>query len=109
MSKAFLQLSIICFLYLFSRHAMCLGAQLPDISALRSCNIDRIYNLGDSTSDVGNRVVEDPVNTCLKPPYGESFYQGPTGRCSDGMLIIDYTGTYFLFLYIASYVILYWH
>ncbi|KAL8134865.1 hypothetical protein AgCh_009756 [Apium graveolens] len=90
-SKLFFQLSMICFLFLFSRNEMCSGVQLPDISALESCNIDRIYNLGDSTSDVGNRVVEDPVNTCLQPPYGQSFYQGPTGRCSDGMLIIDYT------------------
>ncbi|XP_074374413.1 acetylajmalan esterase-like [Apium graveolens] len=90
--KVLFQLYVICFFfYYICRHAMCFDRQLPDISALESCNIDRIYNLGDSTSDVGNRVVEDPVNPCLQPPYGMNFYQGPTGRCSDGMLIIDYT------------------
>ncbi|GER45949.1 GDSL-like Lipase/Acylhydrolase superfamily protein [Striga asiatica] len=47
----------------------------------------QIYQLGDSISDTGNTILYSP---CAKLPYGESFPKGPTGRCSNGFLIIDY-------------------
>lgn len=86
-TKVLFKLLIICFLH---RHAMCFDSQLPDIRMLRSCKIDKIYQLGDSLSDTGNRIVEDPLDACGSLPYGENFYRGPTGRCSDGMLMIDH-------------------
>ncbi|KAL8134863.1 acetylajmalan esterase-like [Apium graveolens] len=64
-----------------------LNKQLPDI---RSCNIYSIYQFGDSLSDTGNRKLEDPFYQCSHIPYGESFLKEPTGRCSDGLLMIDY-------------------
>lgn len=73
-----------------------LNAELPDIRILRSCNIYSIYQLGDSLSDTGNRKLEDPFYQCSQHPYGESFLKEPTGRCSDGLLMIDYIGTSFL-------------
>lgn len=60
---------------------------------LQVCKFDKIYNLGDSMSDTGNLVREVGVATfCARPPYGESLLAKPTGRCSNGLLMIDYIG-----------------
>ncbi|KAK1386712.1 acetylajmalan esterase-like [Heracleum sosnowskyi] len=67
-----------------------LGSGLPDIRMLRSCQIHSIYQLGDSISDTGNSKVENPLKDCDQLPYGISFLQEPTGRCSDGLLMIDH-------------------
>ena len=65
---------------------------LPDIGLLKSCNIDKIYQFGASKSDTGNRRIENPLDICNMHPYGQSFLKEPTGRCSDGLLMIDYIG-----------------
>ncbi|XP_057773042.1 acetylajmalan esterase-like [Salvia miltiorrhiza] len=58
---------------------------------LRRCNVRQIYQLGDSISDVGNLIRENNNTTPFANlPYGESFPDGPTGRASNGKLIIDY-------------------
>ncbi|KAM7478638.1 hypothetical protein LguiA_026851 [Lonicera macranthoides] len=51
-----------------------------------------IYQLGDSMSDTGNLILEPggAATPCGSLPYGESFFRNATGRCSDGMLMIDY-------------------
>ncbi|WOG93791.1 hypothetical protein DCAR_0313078 [Daucus carota subsp. sativus] len=82
-TRVVFQLSVISFLYLNSRPTMC-------SNILKSCEIDKIYQLGDSVSDTGNRMIENPSDACSRLPYGESNPMGPTGRCSDGLLIIDY-------------------
>ncbi|XP_010674065.3 acetylajmalan esterase isoform X1 [Beta vulgaris subsp. vulgaris] len=57
----------------------------------RSCNITSIYQLGDSLSDTGNLIIESPNGVAFaRLPYGESFFKHPTGRCSDGLLMIDF-------------------
>ncbi|KAH6775473.1 hypothetical protein C2S52_013034 [Perilla frutescens var. hirtella] len=62
-----------------------------DAHILKTCKLDQIYNLGDSISDTGNLVREVGLATfCARPPYGESFFKKPTGRCSNGLLMIDY-------------------
>ena len=56
-----------------------------------------IISFGDSLTDTGNLVqLFPPDNTthCHRPPYGETFFNHPTGRCSNGRLIIDFFGTY---------------
>ncbi|XP_047952214.1 GDSL esterase/lipase At5g03980-like [Salvia hispanica] len=58
---------------------------------LKTCKIDQIYNIGDSISDTGNLIREIGLATfCARPPYGESFFKKPTGRCSNGLLMIDF-------------------
>ncbi|XP_030547075.1 acetylajmalan esterase-like [Rhodamnia argentea] len=61
---------------------------------LRSCEFDAIYQLGDSTSDTGNLIHEGPIGAaspCGHPPYGQDFPgRQATGRCSNGLLMIDY-------------------
>lgn len=59
----------------------------------KACRFDKIYQLGDSISDTGNLVRESPFsagNVFMQLPYGETAFGFPTGRCSDGLLMIDY-------------------
>ncbi|XP_052626306.1 GDSL esterase/lipase At1g28590 [Lactuca sativa] len=53
-----------------------------------------IINFGDSVSDTGNikelASISDVTLPVLQPPYGETFFHQPTGRCSNGRLIIDF-------------------
>ncbi|KAF7103435.1 hypothetical protein CFC21_104425 [Triticum aestivum] len=51
-----------------------------------------IYSLGDSITDTGNLAKEAPpgaFETIKHLPYGVTFGR-PTGRCSDGLLMIDF-------------------
>ncbi|KAF6177134.1 hypothetical protein GIB67_025471 [Kingdonia uniflora] len=51
-----------------------------------------IFSFGDSLADTGN-LLNSEANTSpliLHPPYGETYFHRPTGRASDGRLIIDY-------------------
>jgi hypothetical protein len=55
-----------------------------------------IFSFGDSYSDTGNIIIIDSPGTpdlwINKPPYGMTFFGHPTGRISDGRLIIDFLG-----------------
>ncbi|KAL3381869.1 hypothetical protein AABB24_001790 [Solanum stoloniferum] len=60
---------------------------------LMNCRFDKIYQFGDSLSDTGNCIRETLCGanlSCGALPYGMDFYQNATGRCSNGMLIIDF-------------------
>ncbi|PIM99896.1 Chlorogenate--glucarate O-hydroxycinnamoyltransferase [Handroanthus impetiginosus] len=63
-----------------------------DAHPLKICKFD-IYQLEDSISDTGNLIREVPIGASTafaRLPYGETFFKNPTGRCSDGLLMIDY-------------------
>ncbi|KAK4259670.1 hypothetical protein QN277_005978 [Acacia crassicarpa] len=52
-----------------------------------------IFSFGDSLADTGNLffISQPPhLHHCCRPPYGETYFGHPTGRCSDGRLIIDF-------------------
>ncbi|KAL8228094.1 hypothetical protein R6Q57_015678 [Mikania cordata] len=54
-----------------------------------------IISFGDSLADTGNlkQLYDDTNQESLHffyPPYGETFFHKPTGRCSNGRLIIDF-------------------
>ncbi|CAL4984425.1 unnamed protein product [Urochloa decumbens] len=60
--------------------------------AAAACSVDAIYSFGDSIADTGNLLREGPVGffaSIGSYPYGQTIRK-PTGRCSDGLLIIDY-------------------
>ncbi|KAF7104368.1 hypothetical protein CFC21_105267 [Triticum aestivum] len=61
---------------------------------LGSCHcFKRIFSFGDSITDTGNfayTVRNRPLGPPLVPPYGETYFHHPTGRASDGRLIIDF-------------------
>ena len=83
-----------------------------DAQPLKVCNFDAIYQLGDSLSDTGNLIREVPTSTCARLPYGQNFLNNATGRCSNGMLMIDYFGKnltccrWCLFTYFCSFYFL---
>ncbi|KAJ7964563.1 GDSL esterase/lipase [Quillaja saponaria] len=56
-----------------------------------------IFSFGDSLADTGNLYYssQDPTNNCFLHPFGETYFQYPTGRCSDGRLVIDFVAEYF--------------
>nr|GMD34308.1 sinapine esterase-like [Ipomoea batatas] len=62
-----------------------------------------IFAFGDSLSDTGNYISltsngvlpYDGIPSCSVPPYGETFFHHPTGRCSDGRLIIDFIAEHY--------------
>ncbi|KAF8699389.1 hypothetical protein HU200_034722 [Digitaria exilis] len=50
----------------------------------------RLFSFGDSITDTGNLGIVNPNISALAFPYGETFFHRPTGRCSDGRLIVDF-------------------
>ncbi|KAL9242138.1 hypothetical protein vseg_016169 [Gypsophila vaccaria] len=67
------------------------GGLLDDNLHFPSVEVNAIYQFGDSISDTGNLIRLDPLSTnCGIWPYGQTFFHKPTGRCSDGLLIIDF-------------------
>ncbi|CAN6872588.1 unnamed protein product [Brassica oleracea] len=56
-------------------------------------NFKSIISFGDSIADTGNLLGLSDPNDLPKvafPPYGETFFHHPTGRFSNGRLIIDF-------------------
>ena len=53
-----------------------------------------IYSFGDSLTDTGNALISSPqvFSQIRSLPYGETFFHHPTGRCSNGRLVIDFLG-----------------
>ncbi|KAM7273299.1 hypothetical protein ACFE04_027963 [Oxalis oulophora] len=57
---------------------------------LKTCRFDAIYQFGDSLSDTGNVIRQNPNSCYGRLPYGQDFLEKSTGRCSNGLLMIDY-------------------
>ncbi|KAK1262966.1 GDSL esterase/lipase 5 [Acorus gramineus] len=56
-----------------------------------------LFIFGDSTVDIGNNnyIETVPGNRADYPPYGRNgFFDGPTGRFSDGRVIVDFFAEY---------------
>jgi phospholipase/lecithinase/hemolysin len=54
-----------------------------------------IFNFGDSLTDAGNLCVDgipDYLATA-RLPYGMNYFGYPTGRVSDGRVVVDFIGT----------------
>ncbi|KAK9741190.1 hypothetical protein RND81_03G087900 [Saponaria officinalis] len=53
-------------------------------------SIDYLFQFGDSISDTGNLVIQNPINAhnFASFPYGITIHK-TTGRCSDDLLMID--------------------
>ncbi|KAL5552781.1 hypothetical protein UlMin_040182 [Ulmus minor] len=69
----------------------------------KACRFPAIYNFGDSNSDTGS---VSAAFGRVPPPYGETFFGKPSGRYSDGLLLIDFIaqslGSPFLSAYLDS-------
>ncbi|KAJ3692163.1 hypothetical protein LUZ60_012513 [Juncus effusus] len=51
-----------------------------------------VFNFGDSLVDAGNLIVDGIPDflATARLPYGSTFFGYPTGRCSDGRLVVDF-------------------
>ncbi|WVZ79969.1 hypothetical protein U9M48_027491 [Paspalum notatum var. saurae] len=56
-----------------------------------------IFSFGDSLSDAGNLIVNGTPKalTTARPPYGMTFFRKPTGRCSNGRIVVDFLAEHF--------------
>lgn len=57
------------------------------------CPFEHIYQFGDSISDMGNIILKGglaSVSPSSRLPYGMTSPRRPTGRCSNGLLMIDF-------------------
>lgn len=68
---------------------------------LKACKFDAIFQFGDSLADTGNLIRENPSTPFSHLPYGETFFKKATGRCSNGLLMVDYFGNSSL-LFVSS-------
>ncbi|KAL9307932.1 GDSL esterase/lipase [Arabidopsis thaliana] len=69
-------------------------------------NFESIISFGDSIADTGNLLgLSDHNNLPMSafPPYGETFFHHPTGRFSDGRLIIDFIAEFLGLPYVPPY------
>jgi len=72
----------------------------PLLRGGQAFEVEAIYQFGDSISDTGNLIRDNALgakSNFARLPYGQTFFHKPTGRCSDGLLIVDYFGTTFAF------------
>lgn len=53
---------------------------------------EAIYNFGDSISDTGNAEKVTKRSMPSNSPYGSTYFKHPSGRLSNGRLIIDFIG-----------------
>ncbi|KAE8716572.1 GDSL-like Lipase/Acylhydrolase superfamily protein isoform 2 [Hibiscus syriacus] len=66
-----------------------------------ACEFPAIYSFGDSNSDTGSfSATFGPVHL----PYGETFFGKPSGRVSDGRLIIDFIANELKLPLVSSYL-----
>ncbi|KAG0498142.1 hypothetical protein HPP92_002833 [Vanilla planifolia] len=63
-----------------------LGSALFSRRTYAACSFRAIFNFGDSNSDTG---VSGPPSR-QHGPFGITFFKRPTGRASDGRLVIDF-------------------
>ncbi|XP_021766505.1 acetylajmalan esterase-like [Chenopodium quinoa] len=91
-------------LYLCMLYAFIITCQGVLQTSLRSkgatpmtMQFEAIYQFGDSLSDTGNLIRESTgaKTAFARLPYGQTYFHHPTGRCSDGLLMVDYFAMYF--------------
>nr|TKS08425.1 hypothetical protein D5086_0000103340 [Populus alba] len=78
---------------------------LSSISCTIGC-YTAIFSFGDSLADTGNLVhMPQPgkLPPFVFPPYGETFFNHATGRCSNGRLVIDFIAEYLGLPFVPPY------
>lgn len=58
-------------------------------SCYSKCEFKAIFNFGDSNTDTGGFYAAFPAQT---GPFGMTYFKRPSGRASDGRLIVDFLG-----------------
>ncbi|ESQ33990.1 hypothetical protein EUTSA_v10009438mg, partial [Eutrema salsugineum] len=77
------------------------------VSSEQQCRkFKSIISFGDSITDTGNLLGLSDANDLPQaafPPYGETFFHVPTGRFSNGRLIIDFIAEFLGLPYVPPY------
>ena len=77
--------------------AYCAPATPAAAAALRTSSYSHFFAFGDSLTDTGNFIhYSTAPGPVAHSPYGETFFHRPTGRWSDGRLIVDFIGKDYL-------------
>lgn len=66
-----------------------LMALLVPMSDAKKCPFEAIFNFGDSNTDTGGFWAAFPAE---RLPYGMTYFKRPSGRATDGRVIIDFLG-----------------
>ncbi|KAI3468853.1 hypothetical protein Pfo_025516 [Paulownia fortunei] len=75
---------------------------LPFVVSTCGRNSPVIFNFGDSNSDTGGFTAGLGLDAGY--PYGRAFFRPPTGRASDGRLVIDFICEYLDTHYLSPYL-----
>ncbi|KAM3706229.1 hypothetical protein ACJW31_03G137900 [Castanea mollissima] len=70
-------------------------------AALSKCSFPAIFNFGDSNSDTGGL---SAAFGQAPPPNGETFFHTPSGRYSDGRLVIDFIAESYGLPYLSAFL-----
>ena len=72
----------------------CALARVAQCSGGAPQNYTSMFSFGDSLTDTGNLLVSSPLSNHIvgRYPYGITYFHRPTGRCSDGRLVVDFLG-----------------
>ncbi|KAJ4823116.1 hypothetical protein Tsubulata_046603 [Turnera subulata] len=69
--------------------------------AYSKCEFGAIFNFGDSNSDTGGFWAAFPAQS---GPFGMTYFKRPTGRASDGRLIVDFLAQALGFPFLSPYL-----
>ncbi|KAJ3680105.1 hypothetical protein LUZ60_016383 [Juncus effusus] len=79
---------------IFLHHLLLAFAILLSNNQLGDGCFTHIFSFGDSHTDTGNKLqaLGDKYHYMRYLPYGETYFGHPTGRFSDGRIIVDFLG-----------------
>lgn len=77
------------FFYIFLLVLLTVTALSAAATTQSKCKFEAIFNFGDSNSDTGGFWAVFPAQ---HGPNGMTFFKKPTGRATDGRLILDFLG-----------------
>ncbi|XP_037457226.1 GDSL esterase/lipase At1g28600-like [Triticum dicoccoides] len=75
---------------LASRLFLVVLALVRAFSAAAKPHYTGVLSFGDSLADTGNELARTGGGLASVPPYGETFFGHPTGRASDGRVVLDF-------------------
>ncbi|KAL4638904.1 hypothetical protein ACB092_03G179700 [Castanea dentata] len=76
-------------------------ALLPNPTITTKCSFSAIFNFGASNADTGGY---SALLGQVPPPNGETYFHTPSGRASDGRLIIDFIAESFGLPYLSAFL-----